>query len=133
MGVTIKGGLPPNVTIVGTGADPPIVGDIGTVNRTGQVANIASTNLTNTRPAGVYFIRGVIECTVIGTGTLTLSVTYTDDVASSTPTLGTIVMTATGRTSANVSLYVASGDITYAVSGYVSGTYALRLRCFYGG
>lgn len=133
MTTVIRGGLGPTATIVGMGADPPVVGDIGTVNRTGVVANIASTNLTDTRPAGIYFIRGAIETTVIGTGTVALNIVYTDDVGSISVVAASRVMTATGRTSFNQSLYLASGNVTWNTTGYVSGTYVLRMRCFYGG
>ena len=133
MPVTITRGLPNIATIVGQDSDPPPVSGMGKVNRTGQVANIGTTNFTDTRPTGVYFIRAILECTTIGTGTISFNVQWTDDVGSASLVIVSLVMTATGRSSGITSIYSASGNITYTVTGYVSGTYAVRARCFYGG
>ena len=132
MGIIILGGLPANVVIQGQGSDPPGVGDISTINRTGIVANIASTKITNAAKAGVYFVQGCMECTASGSGTISFNVTSTDDVGSITQVFGTLPMSIQTQR-LNSSLYLASGDITFTTTGYVSGTYAIRARWIYGG
>jgi hypothetical protein len=133
MGVQIRGGLPANAVVTGAGTDPPAAGDIGKVDRTGQVANITAQNITSGRPAGVYTLSGALECTVAGSATISLNETHSGDAGSATSVLATKSMVSTGNALFNVSLYLASGDITWTVTGYTAGTFAVRMRCTYEG
>lgn len=132
MTVMIRGSDPRSV-VTGLGSDPPSTGDIGKVDRTGIVANIATTNITDSRPAGVYVLIGELECTVVGTGTIGLNAVATDDVGSSSYIIASKSMIALGRVSFNIAIYLASGNITWSTSSYASGTYAIRMRCIYAG
>jgi hypothetical protein len=129
----VRGGIPAYAVTVGTGADPPAAGLMGRVDRLGVVANIGSTLLTNTMPQGFYRIRGVGECTTLaaGAGSVSVNLVHTDDVGSVTDIAGTIIMTATGRTSLNGQGWLQSGDWTWNTTGYTAGTYAIHLRIEY--
>jgi hypothetical protein len=64
-------------------------------------------------------------------GTITFNVVATDDVGSVTNSSSALALTATGRTSGEFTMYVASGNLTYSTTlGGVIGTarYALRVR-----
>ena len=126
-----------DITLHGFSADPPTANFMGKVNRTAQVANIATTNLTNTTPAGEYRISYTLADTTadVTAGILTLTFGWTDDVGATTAT-ATQALTALGRTSGTVTLYLASGNITYGVTHtgiFGTSAYALRVRCEYIG
>ena len=131
----IREGLPATVVYQGMGTNPPGTGDIGEVNLTGVSANIATTVIVNTRPRGLYWFEGVAECTSTSAGTISVTATWTDDAGGSTAVIATLPMSATGRASLSnsLSIYLASGNLSYSTSGWTSGRYALRFRCFYGG
>jgi hypothetical protein len=123
--------------LVGNTGDPPVAGRTGKVNRTAQTADIASTKLTDTCPAGMYRVSYVIEDTTadVTAGIVTLTISWTDDVGATTAT-ATQTLATTGRQAGVVTLYLASGNITYATthSGTIgSAQYALRMRCEYLG
>ena len=122
-----------NIVLAGANADPPPVGAIGKVNRTVQGADIASTKLTDTTVTGMYRVGYVLEDTTsdVTAGILTLTISWTDDVGATTAT-ATQALTGTGRAQGTVALYLASGNITYAVTHtgiYGAAKYALRMRC----
>ena len=99
-----------------------------TVDLTAQAANISSTNLTSSALPGMYRVTAYLEGTTIGTGTLTVNLAWTDDVGATTDSGLTFLLTGTGRASRTVPLYLASGEISYSTSGYLTGAYALRIR-----
>lgn len=101
-----------------------------TVNLTVQSADIASTTLTST--AGYYRVGYVLETTTadVTAGIVTLTIGYTDDAGATTST-ATRTLATTGRTTGSVDLYLASGNLTYAIThtgAYGTSKYALRLR-----
>jgi hypothetical protein len=129
--------VPGLLVLAGNGADPPAAGAIGKVNRTAQVADIASTKLTDTTPAGLYVVSCALECTTAdgAAGSVIVTFSWTDDVGATTQVL-TQVLTATGRQTLTFTVYLASGNITYAVThtvGYGTSQYALRVRAGFTG
>jgi hypothetical protein len=121
------------------GNDPPAVavGALGKVDLTGQLANIVTTNLSNTPPAGLYEIEIYLVCTTGGTGAGTLAVTigWTDVLGATTSTpINLFSISATGRTTGRQFIQRTSGNITYAVTatgGYGAGpaaVYAVYVR-----
>ena len=135
------GNIAGNVMVVGD--DPPTVasGALGKVDLTGQVANITTTNLSSTPPAGVYAVEVYLQCTTndVTAGTLTVTIGWTDDVGATTDAaaIAAFPLTATGRAKAVYApLRVASGDITYAVAitgAYGTAAYAIHARTIYLG
>jgi hypothetical protein len=133
MAVKILSPYPASVVVEGIGTDPPASGDISKIDRTGLVANIASTKITDGRPPGIYWLQGELEITTSGATTLNLNVTHTDDVGPITEVYASL-SSGVGRASVNSTAYLASGDYTFTVTGWAGAmVYALRLRCFYGG
>lgn len=121
-----------NIPVVGD--DPPAVaaGALGKVDLTAQTANIGTTNLSSTPPAGFYEVEVILMCTTsaVGAGTLAVVVGWTDNVGATTNTVITgFILTATGRTTGRALLRVASGDITYAVT--VTGIYSTAAYAVY--
>ena len=133
MPVNIDRGLPINAVIRGAGTDPPVAGDIATVNRTAQVANVAATNLMNSYPLSVFALFGVMYVETIGTGTISLAITFTDTVGTTSPVMATLVMTSLTRSNFSYVFSTSSGGttatVTYNTTGYVSGSYRFRMRC----
>ena len=124
-----NGALP----LCGDGADPPSAARMGKVNRTAQVANIASTKLTNGTAAGFYLVHYVLEDTTadVTAGTVTLVVAWTDDAGATTVSSAALVLTTAGRTSGTIPIYLASGDVTYSTTHtglFGTAQYALRMR-----
>jgi hypothetical protein len=102
-----------------------------TINLTAQAADIAGTTLSST--AGFYDVLAVLECTTSdgAAGSVILTISWTDDVGATTAT-ATQVLTGTGRQTLNQPLYLASGNLTYAIThtgSYGTAKYALRIRC----
>lgn len=123
-------------TVPLVGNDPPAVasGALGKVDLTAQTANIATTNLSSTPPAGLYLVEVYLACTTadVTAGTLAVTIGWTDVVGatSSTPITG-FALTATGRTSGRQIVQLSSGDITYAVAvtgAYGTSQYAVYVR-----
>lgn len=126
-----------DLVTVGTAGNPPQAGFLGRVNVTAKTADIASTKLTDTTPAGMYRVSYLMEDTTqdVTAGILTLTLSWTDDVGATTAT-ATQTLAAVGRTSGVITLYLASGNITYATThtlGFGTSQYALRMRCEYLG
>ena len=119
--------------VVGRAPEPPSAGEIAQVDKTGIVANIGTTTLANAPRAGVYVIAPLLACSIIGSGSVTLNVTFTDDVGLTTQVVTTLNMTGLNRSISGYALYSLSGNISYSTTNYVAGTYELRLRCFYLG
>lgn len=123
-------------TLVLVGNDPPTVasGALGKVDLTAQTANIATTNLSSTPPAGLYAVEVYIACTTadVTAGTLAVTIGWTDVLGATTTTPVTgFALTATGRASGRQLVQVASGDITYAVAvtgAYGTSQYAVYVR-----
>jgi hypothetical protein len=124
---------PPGLQQIGLDPDPPGTGQTATVNRLGQTAPIASTNITNATAVGQYQINGTLECTATGTGSVTVTIVATDDVGSRIITAGTLVMATLNRVFLAVTPYLASGNITWSSTDSGTGTYAVRMRCYYLG
>jgi hypothetical protein len=123
--------------IRGNSVTPIAAGLMAKINATGQTADIASTKLTNATATGVYLVSYVLEDTSADAlaGSVTLTVGWTDDAGATTAT-ATQVLTATGRTAASVTLYLASGDITFSTSHigiFGTSSYAVRIRVTYLG
>ncbi len=123
------------------GGHIPVVGfadtRLGRVNATAQTADITTTNLCASPPAGQYRITGILEDTMLDAtaGIVTLTIGWTDDAGPTTAT-ATQVLTTKGRTPLVANAYVASGNVTYAVSHtgiFGSAAYALRVRAEYLG
>lgn len=125
------------VTVGSSAAVPPASTFMGKVNATAKTADIASTKLTDATPAGMYRVSYVIEDTTadVTAGILTLTLSWTDDIGATTAT-ATQTLATQGRTAGAVTLYLASGNITYATThtlGFGTSQYALRMRCEYLG
>ena len=121
-----KGG---SLVLSGFDSTPPTFnGGMSRVDLTAQSANVGSTNLTKSVGPGMYRVTAYLEGTTIGTGTLTVNLAWTDDVGATTDSGLTFLLTGTGRASRTVPLYLASGEISYSTSGYLTGAYALRIR-----
>jgi len=104
------------------------------ITRTAQVANIATTNLLQFAPTGVYEVTAILQCTTAdaAAGTLTLTLGWTDRVGAATDTALTRLLTLSGRNSRSYEIQV-SGDtaISYAVAVtgiYATAVYALEIR-----
>jgi hypothetical protein len=117
------GNLSGNVVIAGDDAPAVASGNLGKVDLTAQAADITTTNLSSTPPAGMYLVDVVLLATAsdAGAGTLTLTIGWTDTLGATTDATVTLALTATGRAKLLLPIQVASGDITYAVTG--GGTY----------
>ena|SRR6267378_756863 len=116
----------------GDGADPPAAGFMGKVNRTAQTADIASVRLTDTCPAGQYLIAGELECTTGagGAGAVTVTFSWTNDSGAKTSSV-TLSLATAGSTPILIPAYLASGDVTWAVTHtglYLTSQYAIRVR-----
>jgi WD40 repeat protein len=123
--------------IGGRAAGSPGAGRIAFYNLTGQTADVASSKITNATAAGMYRVEYVLADTTsdITAGTVTLTISWTDDVGATTATANQL-LTGTGRMPGDVVLYLASGDITFATTHtgiFGSAAYALRIRCAYLG
>ena len=131
--------------VTGSAAAPPTAAQVlGRVEITGRTSNILSTNLTNLSgtsvQTGFFLINAIITCTVAeaAAGTLTLQFAWTDDGGAKTATQ-TRIMTSTGSNTFFQSVYVASGNISYSITGYsnpgggVTPTYSIRIRITYLG
>jgi len=138
---TTRTATAPNVPgllgLIGNGANPPATGAIGKVDLTGQTGDIASTKLTDTTPAGQYLIHCVLEDTAadVTAGVATVTFSWTDDAGATTQTV-TQTLAAAGRSALSFPLYLASGNITYAVTHtgiFGASQYALRVRAAFLG
>jgi hypothetical protein len=122
-------------TFVIVGNDPPAVasGALGKVDLTVQGADIGSTNLSNSPPAGMYLITAVLEDTTadLTAGIVTVTFAWTDDAGATTDATLTQTLTGTGRSNLSLPIYVASGDISYSTGHtgiFGTAKYALRIR-----
>ena len=129
-GLTLTGNLP----IVGDDAPAVAAGSLGKVDLTGQAADITTTNLSNTPPAGFYEVEVYLLCTTadVTAGALAVTIGWTDNVGAttSTPITG-FTLAATGRTTGRQMIRTASGNITYAVTitgAYGTAQYAVYAR-----
>jgi hypothetical protein len=116
------------------GNDPPAVasGFLGKVDLTAQTANIATTNLSNTPPAGVYEVEVILMCTTADAtaGTLAVTIGWTDNVGATTSTpITALTLAAVERTTGSQLLRVNSSNITYAVT--VTGIYGTSQYAVY--
>jgi hypothetical protein len=103
------------------------------VDLTAQSAAIGSTTYLTSPTAGLYRVSYYLACTTADAtaGSITFDATATDDVGAVTNSSASRLLTATGRTSGEFTMYVASGNLTYTttVTGAVnSARYALRVR-----
>ncbi len=141
------GNLSGNVVVVGDDAPAVASGALGKVDLTGQTADIGSTNLSNTPPAGLYRV-DVYAATTTASGsgapTLDVNIAWTDVVGATNRNVTAepgsaafpLDLAATGRASASLFVQVASGNIAYtttinAASG--SPAYAIYIRVTYLG
>lgn len=99
-----------------------------TYNATGQTANIGSTNLLTAPAAGMYRVTCYLETTAGGVGTNIVTLSWTDDAGAATDATTILALTGVGRKSTVIPAYIASGNLSFATSGYTSGTFALRIR-----
>lgn len=122
------------IPIVGNDAPAVASGALGKVDLTAQTADIATTNLSSTPPAGLYMVEAYLLCTTAdaAAGTLTVTIGWTDTVGATTSTpITAFPLTATGRTTGRQLVQVASGDISYAVAvtgAYGTSAYAVYVR-----
>jgi hypothetical protein len=107
---------------------------INNITLTGQTANISSVILALTT-SGKHRVNAVMACTTAsgGAANVTLRISYTGDVAVTNQHILTREMTGTGVSTVTYPLYLTSGSITFDVTGYSAGTYALRVWVEYGG
>ena len=120
------------LVVVGNDAPAVAAENLGKVDLTGQVANIASTALSNTPPAGFYEVEVYLETTTndATAGTLAVVVGWTDDVGATTSTvIAAHALTATGRSTGRAIVRLASGNLTYSVT--VTGIYATAAYAVY--
>jgi hypothetical protein len=94
---------------------------------TGQTADLGSTTMLTSPPAGKYEIWAYLEDTTIGVGTEVVTFAWTDDVGATTDASTSLSLTGTGHVGKLIPAYIASGNLTFSTAGYVSGTFALRL------
>ena len=131
IGTTSLAGFP-----VFAGNDAPAVASarLGKVDLTAQTADIASTALSNTPPAGLYEVEVYLETTTndATAGTLAVVVGWTDDVGATTSTvIATHALTVTGRSTGRAIARLASGNLTYSVTAtgiYGAAVYAVFVR-----
>jgi len=101
------------------------------VRLTGQTANIGATSLYTGNPsAGLYEVDCYVEVTTVGTtGTLVLTIGYTDAVGATSQATTGINITGTGRASGRFLVKVqGAANITYATSGITTaGTLAYNV------
>lgn len=122
------------IPLVGDDAPAVAGGSLGKVDLTAQTANIASTALSNTPPAGFYEVEAYLVTTTndVTAGTLALTVGYTDVGGARTATLiAAHSLTALGPSTGRQLIQLASGNITYAVTVtgiFGSSAYAVYLR-----
>jgi hypothetical protein len=119
--------------IVGDQAPAVSAGRLGKVDLTAQAADIGSTNLSNTPPAGIYEVEVLLIVTAsdAGAGTATVTIGWTDVLGATTDATVTKALTSTGRSKATIPMQVNSGNITYTVTGggtYGTARYALYIR-----
>lgn len=120
-----------NVATEGYGV-PAIVDHVAL---TGQVANIASTNLSSAGTAGEYRISYYLLDTTadVLAGTLTVAFTWNDGVAAQTFTSATIALTTAGAfTQDTLRVHLGSGNIAYSatVTGiFGTSDYSLYITC----
>jgi hypothetical protein len=129
-----QGGLSGVPVFRGHGNTPPGSGQLSMVGLTGRVANIASTALSSTPPAGLYAVEAYLVTTTndVTAGTLALTVGYTDVGGARTATvIAAHPLTALSPSTGRQFLQLASGNISYAttVTGiFGSSAYAVYLR-----
>jgi hypothetical protein len=129
------------IDIVGQVASPATSGTIAKVNLIDQTADIASTIIANNYGAGFYAVWAQMICTtarVNATSAPVLDVVWTSDGGAKTIHLCSLSTMALNQIDTKVfPLYLASGNVAWTVSGYVTagggGTYAVRIRCSYLG
>lgn len=128
------GDLSGNVVIVGDDAPAVASGALGKVDATAQTADITTTALSNTPPAGMYEVEVYLETTTAdaAAGTLAVTIGWTDDVGATTSVvIAAHSLAATGRSTGRALIRLASSDITYAVAqtgGYGTSAYAVFVR-----
>lgn len=116
-----------------TGDDPPAVaaGYLGKVDETGKTAAIGSTNLTNGALSGIYQINYYLECTTANAGasSVTFQVNYTDSVGATNHVGSTaLVCTATGHAVGSITVYVASGELSYQTNWTTPSSAVMNAR-----
>ena len=104
-------------------------------NLTGQTADIGATGIATSAQAGFYLVDATLNETTsdLAAGAVTLTIAWTDDTGATTATAGPVALTGLGTLRATLSqvVYLASGNVTYAVSHsgvYGTAQYALRIR-----
>lgn len=108
------------------------------IDLTNQSAAIGVTNLIAAPAAGLYRVSHTLLVTTadVTAGAIQLSIGYTDTLGATTQVSGSLVLTATGRTSGTMVTQIASGALTYQVivAGAVNAArYALFVRVEYIG
>lgn len=126
-----------NIILVGSASSPASTGNIAAVNTGSLTADVSSTILANSTPAGMYELYIYMECTVsggAGAGSVVLKLTYTDDIGTRSDfPVATLTMTGVGSASVPYPLYLASGNISWKAQGRTAGTYKIRIRAVYMG
>jgi hypothetical protein len=118
--------------VVGNDVPAVAAARLGKVDLTAQVANIASTNLSNTPPAGLYAVEAYLLTTTAdaAAGTLALNVAWTDGVGATNANLiAAHSLAATGRSQGRQLIQLASGNIAYSVT--VTGLYGTAAYAVY--
>jgi hypothetical protein len=125
-------------SVVSAGGGATAVGAMTKVDLVTQSADIGSSKLTDTTPAGFYEVEAYLICTATdaGAGTATLTVSWTDTLGATTDATVTKALTSTGRSKAIIPIQLASGNITYTITGggtYGTARYALYIRTVFLG
>jgi hypothetical protein len=119
--------------VIGRNTGAAAVGAMQILNLTAQGAAIGSTNMTSAGAPGMYRMTYYLETTTsdVTAGTIQFQIGYTDDVGATTQVSAALVLTATGRTSGVLAIYLASGEVAYQtnLTGIIgTSQYALRAR-----
>jgi len=94
---------------------------------TSQTANFTATNIATTPAAGFYTVQVYGAADNLLGGAITITLAWTDPVQAQTAT-AVIAATAGSIVTMNLPVQVASGSITVATTGYITGTYEVRCR-----
>lgn len=92
-----------------------------TARLVGQNASLGVTTLLSAPPPDLYFVDIYLECTTAGSaGTVLVTVNYTDSVGAASQLTTALVLTtsapAVAHLAARVTLWLASGDITFTTT-----------------
>jgi hypothetical protein len=90
---------------------------MGSASRFAQTASIGSTNFVGSTASGLYTAVVVLQCTTAGTaGTVSATISWTDDAGATSQTIGPLSLTAKGRTNTVFAFRNLTGTPTYSTT-----------------